>query len=220
MKTKLVALALLPLVSCAVIAVEDESEMRSDHSLGHDRDHHERSIEWIDFGEDPMANPEFMSALMALGTPGPAHAELAKGVGEFDVSGQMWTAPEVSMPMIGTAQTEMILGGRYLVQHYQSDFMGMPFEGMMIMGFDNLSNEYWNIWIDTFSTGPTMAHGEELKGGDVQMHGMMRDPMTPNGRPYRSMMTVGDDGDFTMSMYDTLPDGSEYQTMELTYKKR
>lgn len=31
----------------------------------------------------------------------------------------------------------MIFGGRYQLSNYKGNFMGMPFEGMSIMGYDN-----------------------------------------------------------------------------------
>lgn len=178
-------------------------------------------VEWKDFGENPMANPEFMKEWQASGTPGEAHAQLAKTAGEFTVDGKMWMGPgQDAMPTTATASRKMVLGGRYLIEEYKSDFMGMPFEGMLIQGYDNLHGENFSIWIDSMSTWPSISHGKWNDEGVLDLHGVMHDVMTPNGRPTRSTVTKGADGGGTMSMFDTLPDGGEFKVMELNYTRK
>ncbi len=38
--------------------------------------------------------------------------------------------------------------------------MGMPMEGLLLLGYDNISEEYWSIWMDNFSTWPAIARGK------------------------------------------------------------
>ena len=184
----------------------------------HGHDHHE--VVWMDYGPDPMTSPEYSAAMMQAMTPGEVHAELAKGVGHYTVDMKMWMAPDTEpMPMQATANVEMILGGRYLRQEYKSEFMGMPFEGQMLMGFDNLTGEYWSLWIDNMSTGYSLSNGHDDAEGNTVMSGWMRDPMTPHVRPFRSVTVQGENGSFVVHMYDTLPDGGEFQVMEMTYTR-
>ena len=202
MKLQIACLSLL-LASCAAVH-------------GHDHE-----VEWVDYGDDPMANPDFLAAMGMAGTPGEVHAELAKGTGSYAASGQMWMAPDAPpMPMEATSKVQMLLGGRYLMQEFKTDFMGQPFEGLMIMGYDNISDEYWQVWMDNMSTGYSLAHGDENEDGSIEMSGWMRDVMTPEGRPTRQVTFQKGDGSFTFEMYDSTPDGDEFKVMELTYKKR
>lgn len=183
--------------------------------------HHDHAPEWTDFGDDPMANPAFMDAMVAAATPGEPHAELAKGVGSFDVTGWQWVSPDAPPePVHATAQTRAAMGGRYLIQEYQSDFAGMPFEGMMLMGFDNVAREYWTVWIDNFGTGCMMSRGVERPDGRIELLGTVRDLLTPGGRPFRSVTWHRDDGSSVFEMHDSHPDGSESKVMELIYTKQ
>ncbi len=191
-----------------ILAATACSGMRHDH-------------EWTDFGSDPMSNPAFMEAMMAAAQPGAPHAELAKGVGSFEVTGRQWPSPGAPPePVRATAQTRMAMDGRLLIQEFQSEFAGMPFEGMMLMGFDNVAKEYWTVWVDNFGTGCMVSRGREGPDGRIELKGSVRDVMTPGGRPFRSTTWDRGDGTSVFAMYDSLKDGSEYQVMELIYTKR
>ncbi len=178
-------------------------------------------VKWKDYGEDPMANPQFMADWTASAATGEHHEHLAKSVGEFDVAGKMWMSPDAEpMQSTATAKRRTVLGGRYLIEEYKSEFMGMDFEGMLIQGYDNLAQEPFSIWIDSMSTWPAFARGEKGEDGVVEFRGVMKDVMTPGGRPSRSNMRNTANGGCVMSMYDTVPGGGEYKVMELTYTKK
>lgn len=178
-------------------------------------------IVWKDYGEDPMANPQFMTDWTASAAVGEQHELLAKSAGEFDVKGKMWMSPDAEpMAMVATAKRHMILGGRYLVEEFKSDFMGMPFEGMMIQGYDNLAKEPFAIWIDSMSTWPSISRGKQGEDGVMHLEGIMKDVMTPGGRPSRSEVVDTEDGGGVMRMFDSLPGGGEYEVMELTYERK
>lgn len=177
-------------------------------------------VEWVDYGEDPMANPKFMADLMTAGAPGENHKQMAESVGEFKVTGKMWMEPGAeAMPTTATASRKTVLGGRYVIEEYKSDFMGMPFEGMLIQGYDNLAGEHVSIWMDTWSTWPTISSGNHDDQGVLHLRGTMRDVMTPKGRPSHSAISGESQDGGTMSMYDTRPGGGEFKVMELTYER-
>jgi Protein of unknown function (DUF1579) len=177
-------------------------------------------VDWVDYGEDPMQNPQYMKDLMVAGSPGPQHEALASRAGSWSVEGKMWMAPGADpMPMKATARTEVLLGGRYIIEEFKSDFMGMPFEGRLIQGFDNLSQEYWSLWTDSMSTGCYISRGTETSPGHVEFRGTATDILTPNGRPSRMTTTDNGDGSYTMKMFDTREDGGEFQSMELRYTR-
>lgn len=177
-------------------------------------------VVWVDYGEDPMTNPKFMQDWMASTTPGEAHAALGKTAGDWTVATRYWMGPD--MPpndAKATSSRKMILGGRYLVEEYKSEFMGMPFEGMLIQGYDNLQEDHFTIWIDNMSTGPSMARGKMDEAGSVHHVGLMRDVATPAGRPYRHVTHAMEEGKMTFDMFDSKPEGGEFKVMELSYTK-
>lgn len=177
-------------------------------------------VKFRDFGPDPMSNEAFMNEMTAAMTPGPEHAEMAKGVGFWRVEGTCYMAPGgEGMPMTGTANVKTLLGGRYLMQEFRGEWMGESFDGILLMGYDNLTQQYWNLWIDSMSTGYSMSHGVESASGDIEMSGEMRDVFTPGGRPYRSVMRVVGPNEHEMTMYDTAADGTEFVVMRMTYRR-
>ena len=177
-------------------------------------------VEWADYGEDPMANPQYMADSMSAGAPGAQHQALVSHVGTWNVSGQMWMSPDAEpMPMTATARIESILDGRYIVEEFKSDFMGMPFEGRLVQGYDNVAKRYWSLWTDSMSTGYMLSHGQETSPGTIEMRGTAVDILTPKGRPIRMTTTDNGDGTYTMRMFDTGFDGEECQSMELRYTR-
>lgn len=178
------------------------------------------SVEWVDFGDDIMANPAYMEASQAAGTPGHHHAELAKGAGEWVVDGMICSEPDTEMmPMNGTSTVEVILGGRVIRQSFHSEFMGMPYEGQLLMGYDNLHDEYWSIWMDSFSTWYSPSWGFGDGEGNISMAGTFQEVQTPNGRPNRTTIETHDDGSYTQRMYDLARTGEEFLVMEFHYRR-
>ena len=85
--------------------------------------------------------------------------------GEWNEEVTMWMAPGAP-PTVSkaTAKNEMIMGGRYQLSKSTGTMMGMPFEGMSTVGYDNAKKQFTSTWIDNFGTG-TMA---------LTVHGMKK----------------------------------------------
>jgi hypothetical protein len=173
------------------------------------------------WGDDPMSNPEFMAAWTASSTPGEAHARFARAAGAWDVESVMYVQPGApGTPSKASATSRTILGGRYLLEEFKGDAGGIPFEGMLLLGYDNLAEEYVSVWVDTMSTWPSIARGKENDKGEVVQIGTMYDVITPQGRPYEHVSWEKGDDELHAKMYDTLPDGTEWVVMEMTYKRK
>lgn len=168
-----------------------------------------------------MSEEEMMSMMMEMGAPGPQHADMANTLGSWNVEMKSWMSADQPEPGVtqAYANREMILGGRHLVEDYSSDFMGMPFEGRLTQGYDNLREEYWAIWIDNLSTKSYQVVGQRNEAGELHLDGMIHDMLTPDGRPSRMVISPVNNGVYTMMMFDTLPDGGEWKTMELIYTR-
>ena len=70
-----------------------------------------------------------------------------------------WMAPGADpMVMDGTSENRWVMGGRYLEQRFNGNFMGMPFEGIGYTGYDNVKKQYWGTWMDNMSTGMMTVH--------------------------------------------------------------
>lgn len=170
---------------------------------------------------DPAGDPETLGAAMIeAGAPREEHAELAKGVGEWDVKCHVYMGPGTDpIPMEASASARMVLGGRYLMQDFEGELMGEPFVGVLYMGYDPLKAEYFGVWMDNMGCAPSIATGAEDADGAIDMGGLLRDAMTPTGRPYRHVSKPLGDDRALVQIYDSLPDGSEFLVMEMLYTR-
>lgn len=171
--------------------------------------------------EDMGATAEQMAAMMKFATPGEAHAEIAKMAGSWTSNMQMYPAPGApAMEMTFDSEMKMILGGRYLCEEVGGDFMGMPFEGFMLLGYNNGTEEYFSVWLDNFGTGLTWATGKQDERGVMHQSGTMQHAEDPAGSAYRSEMVMESDDAFSVTMYGSLPDGSEFKMMDMAYTRK
>jgi len=172
-------------------------------------------------GQDlpPGISEEMMAAWQKAASPGPEHERLAAMAGNWTFSGTFWMAPEAPPETsTGTAEREMTLGGRVLVERVKSEMMGQPFEGFGLSGFDNVSGKYWGTWNDNMGTGLMIAQGTCAEDGTCEFTGTWNDAMV-NG-PKTVRMTMKADADREVhAMYDKAPDGTEFKSMELVYTR-
>ncbi len=108
---------------------------------------------------EPEPDAETAAMVKAM-TPGSQHAFLAAQAGTWKatlVAGADPSAPTAQGT--GTVERTMILGGRVLHEVITAELMGMPFEAVGHVGYDNVTGEYWTTSFDNFSTGLTVLTG-------------------------------------------------------------
>jgi len=169
---------------------------------------------------------EEMKAMMeqwaAYAAPGEHHQRLAERVGTWDVTVRFWATPDAP-PQVskGVSRIEAIMGGRYILDHFESDFNGQPFKGMGISGYDNFKKKFSAVWIDSMSTGIMRAESQGDTDGDTIVYiAEMPDPVTGTYKMTRSVETKVDADTFRMEAYDKTPDGKEFRNMEMIYQRR
>jgi hypothetical protein len=162
-----------------------------------------------------------MQAMMTAMAPGGNHAHLAKLAGNHTYTMKMWMDPAAPpQESTGKRSAQMILGGRFLEEKYSGNFMGMPFEGIGWMGYDNLKKEYTGAWIDNMGTGIMDMSGTGSADGKTwTMKGTGMDPATGKPMTTRSEINIVDDNTFTMTMFGPGADGKETKMFEMTCKK-
>jgi hypothetical protein len=160
-----------------------------------------------------------MDAMAQASTPGDAHKKLDALAGKFTVKSKMWMDPSKPPEESGgTSERKWIMGNRYLQESYQGTFMGQPFEGMGIQGYDNVTKKYFGSWIDSGSTAMTLARGT-MSGNAIAYKGMMSDPMAGKEVPYKMKMVIKDNDNHVLEMWGPGPGGKEMKWMELSYAR-
>jgi hypothetical protein len=165
---------------------------------------------------------EQMKAWMEYSSPGAMHKMLAKSNGEWNGDIMFWMSPEAP-PTKATcvAKNEMIVGGRYQKNTNIGNMMGMPFEGIGHMGYDNATKKFTSTWIDNMGTGTMVLSGPyDEKSKSIILTGKNFDFMYGKEIEMKETITFIDDNNHQIEMF-TLKDGKEFKTMQikLTRKK-
>jgi hypothetical protein len=163
-----------------------------------------------------------MAAWEKAMTPGAFHAFFAKKAGTWQVTGKMWMAPDAEpMPSESVGKAEMILGGRYLKEEMQGTSMGMPFEGLSILGYDNITGDVTVVWYDNMGTMTTIMSGPyDEPGAPLELAGTMTDPITGRESALRTVTTFISDDESLFEYYGSMMAGMpEFKVMELHYSR-
>ena len=165
-----------------------------------------------------------MKNWMAYSTPGDVHKMLAKSNGAWTSEISMWEKPDGPvMKATGTMNNKMIMGGRYQVSNFSGNMMGMPFEGMSIMGYDNATKKFSSSWIDTWSTGiGNMSGTWDEATKSLTLTGKTPDICRPGKEcTMREVYKVVDENTHIMEMYGPDPKtGKEMKMMEIKFTRK
>jgi len=166
-------------------------------------------------------SPEEMDAMMKAATPGEQHRKLSGLAGEWTCTGKMWMDPKgPATESVGGAKGRMIYDGRFLIQDITGDFMGMPFEGMSLVGYDNTLKEYVGAFVCNMGTGIMASKGKENADGTITFTGDCINAMGQK-ESFREVMTFKDKDTVTSVMHMTTPKfPEEVKAMEWTYTRK
>jgi hypothetical protein len=172
----------------------------------------------------PAPSPEeqaMMEAYMKAGTPGPVHEEMARLAGSWKLEITSWPAPGAPpQTSAGTAEYELLYGGRYLKQTVRSEWAGQAFEGMGLEGYDNVLKERFGTWVDSMSTSIMVMRGKCPTGAKTcTFTGKMTDPLAGKSVDAREVVTHVDANKFIFAMYGPDAKGKEFKSMEIVYTR-
>jgi hypothetical protein len=158
---------------------------------------------------------------MKLAQPGEHHARLKAMVGDWKMTGKSWMTPGVAATMWdGVSEKKMLLGDRYLQETVHSQMMGMPFNGIGVLGYDNVQGKYLWSWIDDMGTGMMLSEGSCDKSGKVlTMVGEYLDPTMEANQTVRTVINIVSENKHTFEMYTKGPDTPEFKNMEIVYER-
>jgi hypothetical protein len=166
---------------------------------------------------DPAAMEKMMQEFAKLA---PQHEVFQRMAGSWTTEVKNFepnsTEPTVSN---GTAEFKCLMGGRYLMQSFQSDMNGQEYEGIGISGFDKGKQRYVGVWFDNMSTGLVHTQGTFDAARDTMTE--TGSANTPMGAMDMRMVTQHLDKDsFRFSLFMKLPDGNEMKSMEIIYRRK
>lgn len=172
----------------------------------------------------PAAKPEAAAAGappdFAPPKPGPHHQHLAQDVGNWDATVEEYGAP--GTPPTTSKATETVTlaeGGLWIVSTYKGSFMGTPFEGHGLTGYDPATNKYNGYWVDSMITKGMVLEGTcDSTGKKRTMTGQGAGPNGPMTFIMEMDHTGPDSRVFTLSAPG--PDGKPMPMVKISYKRR
>jgi hypothetical protein len=167
-----------------------------------------------------------MNAMMEqakkLGTPGANHQVLEPLAGKWTATTRMWMKPgDKPMESQGTSETSWILGNRFLKQDFRGTWNGQAFEGLGYTGYDSVRGQYETTWMDNMMTGIIKLPGSyDAASKTLRFAGEFSCPLTGDkNRQMRAEWKVVDNDQNVYTAYDKTPEGQDYKSMEIVYKR-
>lgn len=163
-----------------------------------------------------------MDAMMRAATPGDSHKKLSSMVGMWDATVKMFpTQPGAPVSQSqGISENKWVLGGRWVQETFNGNFMGMPFSGIGYTGYDNIKKQYIGTWMDNMSTSTMVSTGSLTGDKTYEFTSSMDDPLSGKSMPVKEKVTVVDDDHHVMEMWGPAPDGKMMKMMEISYSRK
>jgi hypothetical protein len=167
-----------------------------------------------------------MKNWQAYMTPGDVHKMMASWNGTWDGEIVMWNPMAPGAPADtskGTTVNKMVMGGRYQMSTHTGNMMGMPFEGMGTLAYDNVKKAFISTWIDNMGTGLMKLEGPwDDATKSMTLKGQCVNACTGDGKEMDiwEKFTVVDDNSHMMEMYCKGPDGKDFKTMQIKFTRK
>lgn len=168
-----------------------------------------------------MSPEEIEATMKEAATPGPEHKKLRTLVGKWNTVSKFWMAPNTE-PLVdtGSAQKNWILGRKFIRENYRGTWHGKPFRGNGILGFDKVKNKYIATWMDSMASGISSGEGTYLPTANlIEIVNTYSCPMAGHEIQSVSKLRFVDKNKHVYEMYSTMPDGSSFKAMEITYSR-
>lgn len=159
---------------------------------------------------------------MEMPKPGPEHQWLAKWAGTWDAVMKFRMSEEQPWQEVkGTLEARMGLNGFWLMSEFTCNFMGTPFKGQELMGYDPFKKKFVSTWVSNMDPQVTVSYGtlsEDKK--TLTMTGEVFDKHLGKRVEMRMVTSIEGPDKHVWAMYSEGPTGEEMKGMEITYTRR
>jgi hypothetical protein len=97
--------------------------------------------------------------------PAEAHKILDRFLGKWTTETRFFMGAKPTPPEKGTAEFSWLMKGRWLKSEFSGSMMGLPMQGVMLMGYDNFKQSYVITNVSSLDTAMTHAEGDMDPGG-------------------------------------------------------
>jgi hypothetical protein len=124
---------------------------------------------------------------------------------------------------LASVTIESILGGRFIAEHIhgeQTESWPEPYEGLRILGFDNLKQEYVYVVLNSFGTNVLTMSGPARADSRIDVKGSFDNPVTGWVQEWRTQYETVSPDRFILYEYPRDVTDKEYLGIEATYTRR
>lgn len=163
---------------------------------------------------------EPMKAWIKANMPGSNHAYLLGNMlGTWNARSTMWVQPGAEpIASEGTSVCSPQMTGRFVEMSHEGAMNNLPFKGLGYFGYNNATEQFENVWMDSSSTSMMFSTGSK-SGNEITWRGQYVDPVTKQTKSGRSVTRFDSRDQMTFQMFETWTDGSEFKTLEITYTR-
>ncbi len=161
-----------------------------------------------------------LAALSKYSEPGEQHRWLQALCGSWTTLTRTWMGAGPPSEAQGTSEVRAILGGRFIEEQHQSRFLGRPFEGRGLTGYDLGKQRFVNSWIDSMGTWMTSGEGTlDPTGKVLTVSATNFDPMSGKTATSRWVTRIEGPDRHVFEVYDQVGD-KEAKVMEVIYTRK
>jgi hypothetical protein len=163
-----------------------------------------------------------MEASQKAAAVGPNHELLQSFVGEWSYAMKAWMDPAGKpVESKGNSSFRSLMDGRYIQHEHNGTFMGKPYHGIGLLGYDNVTKQFQEHFFENVKTSQLLMLGSYDAGSKTfTFRGEMDDVAKPgNKAKIRETLRMPDPHTQILEWYETRG-GKETKAMEIIYKRR
>jgi hypothetical protein len=160
------------------------------------------------------------AAMEKYSMPRKEHEMLKAMAGSWTTTMRAWTGPGQPTESVGSAESKLILDGRFLQEDYSGTFFGRKFVGHGLTGFDLGKGRYVSTWADNLGTWFTTTEGSlDASGKVLTMTGENFNPAIGKNSPSKMVTRIESERRHVFEVYDKM-DGKDVKVMEIVYNRK
>lgn len=172
-----------------------------------------------DAGEEAAGMQAMMEKMMRYGAPGPQHAWLERFLGEWET--EMVVSMPGAKPEKGRSTTTWLLDGRWIQTRGTGAMMGMPYEAVTTMGYDNFKMSFVATTVSSLDTAMNRVEGDLAPAGDTLiLYGTIDEYLTgEHDKMTKTIYRFLSDDEYVMEVHDLAIGEENTKVVEVRFQR-
>jgi hypothetical protein len=151
----------------------------------------------------------------------PEQEVLKKWVGTWDATIESTDRDGKTVTSSAKSTVRLAYGGRWLITEFEGTFMGAPFSGQEVLGYDPVAKKYLLNWVDSAATSFSTGEGTfDAKTNTMTLKVSTRDDATGKTATWRQVDVWSDANNHEWTIRVASKDGNEQIQMKIRYRRK